>query len=336
MSKETANWLNTQTLIGYTDKRGKAWHYREAEQGDEPNHYPGPIPVEDVRRRLFDWTPEEAPLTVPYSGGVIIDDTRKAIIRPDTGTVLGVFRPGYRVHGYDEWLVRNVETILDADLAVGSAGLLRGGAVAWVQVELEDTVSVAGLEFRPFLTAATSLDGSLSTTYQTGAQVVVCDNTLSAAMNERGTNRLRIRHSSNSLDRLSDVRAALDVVHTVADDFGQQVDRLSHTEVTNDQWFDFLDRYAPLPAEGEAAPATRTRATNRRNELSDMWFSDERVTPWTGTGYGVLAAVNTWLHHGQPIRGGRHRAERNMTRMVTGEWQDHDEDVLQHLAATVG
>ena len=48
---------------------------------------------------------------------------------------------------------------------------LRGGAVAWVQVKMADTLSVAGVEFRPFLTATTSMDGSIATTYQIGAQV---------------------------------------------------------------------------------------------------------------------------------------------------------------------
>ena len=55
MSSETIQWLNTNTLIGQTDKRGKAWHYRADDQSDEPNHYPGFIPIEDVRRRLFYW-----------------------------------------------------------------------------------------------------------------------------------------------------------------------------------------------------------------------------------------------------------------------------------------
>lgn len=33
MSRETATWLNAMTLIGYTDQRGHAWHYRAGEQG---------------------------------------------------------------------------------------------------------------------------------------------------------------------------------------------------------------------------------------------------------------------------------------------------------------
>ena len=70
MSEETASWLNTMTLIGFTEQRGHAWHYRAAEQLTEPNHYPGPIPVEDVRRRLFGWRVAEGDVT---SSAVVMD-----------------------------------------------------------------------------------------------------------------------------------------------------------------------------------------------------------------------------------------------------------------------
>ncbi|HHT13129.1 MAG TPA: DUF932 domain-containing protein [Propionibacterium sp.] len=66
---------------------------------------------------------------------------------------------------------RNVEAVLDDDdLQVGSAGLLRGGAQGWVQIEAEATQMVEGVEHRPFLTAATSMDGSLATTYGVGTR----------------------------------------------------------------------------------------------------------------------------------------------------------------------
>lgn len=66
MSRETLEWLNANTLIGFTDKRGKAWHYRASKQGDQPNHYPGPVPVDDVKRRLFCWEPVEGTIETSY------------------------------------------------------------------------------------------------------------------------------------------------------------------------------------------------------------------------------------------------------------------------------
>ena len=50
MSHETLQDLNVNTLIGNTDARGHAWHHRAEDQGEQSNHYPGPIPIEDVRQ----------------------------------------------------------------------------------------------------------------------------------------------------------------------------------------------------------------------------------------------------------------------------------------------
>lgn len=193
MSQETLTWLNNNVLVGFTDKRGNAWHHRASDQGIEPNHYAGAIPVDDVLRRLFAWHAIERELfvSVPCEadnlfGASGIDSSgrpfqsrpvpgRKAIVADDTYEVLGVFSDGYRPHQYDEWLLSNVANLLDADLGIASAGLLRNRAVAWVQVEVPESITTPeGVEFRPNLTAATSLDGSLSTTYARQVTNVVC------------------------------------------------------------------------------------------------------------------------------------------------------------------
>ncbi|MGW4958219.1 DUF932 domain-containing protein [Nonomuraea sp. NPDC004186] len=332
MSRESLTWLNQNTLIGFTTKRGSAWHYRASHQGDEPNHYPGPIPVADVKRRLFHWQPVEGTVETSYLTGDgvtrLTDPTRKTIIRPDTGHILGIFKQGFQIHEYNRWLVDHIETILDADLAIGSAGLLRGGALAWVQVELPDTCTTPeGVAFRPFLSAATSLDGSLSSTYQTGAQLIVCDNTLSAALASNNAKRVKIRHSRKSLDRIVDVRDALGIIHQAADNFAAEVQQLCRVEVSNAHWRAFLDQHVPLPQERGRG---RTLAETKRLALSRLWTQDERVAPWSGTAFGVLQAVNTYTHHGQIVRGAV-RAERNMHRMVTGDVDELDLTTVKTL-----
>jgi phage/plasmid-like protein (TIGR03299 family) len=333
MSRETLAHLNTQTLIGYTSKRGQAWHYRADAQGGEPNHYEHAIPVADIRRRLFHWSPVEADLQAVAitDDGVSSFTDPTAIVRPDTGAILGVFRSGYKVHDYDRWLIENVETILDADLQVGSAGLLRGGAVAWVQVEMADTLTVAGVEFRPFLTATTSMDGSIATTYQTGAQVVVCDNTLSAALHSGDAARIKIRHSRHSLNRLQTVRDALGIVHRVADDFAAQVEALTDQAVTEAQWDRFVAAYTGTDDNTQASRRALTSRREQATTLNRLWTVDERVRPWRGTAYGVLAAANTYAHHLGPVRGAT-RIERNAERLITGKIHQLDAHTLQVLA----
>lgn len=332
MSAETLQHLNTNTLIGYTAKRGTAWHYRADEQGTEPNHYTGAIPVADVERRLFNWVGVEGEVhaTALTDTGVLssTDPDRKAIMRSDTGAILGIFKSGYRVHQYTDWLIDNVSQLLDADLAIGSAGLLKGGAQAWVQIEMEDTmIAGEGVEFRPFLTAATSMDGSLATTYMVGAQVVICDNTLSAATRS-ADGKFKVRHSVNSLSKIGSVRDALSIVHTVADDFSAQVKELCAQVVTDDQWAAFVAAYT---APSSNSQRSKTIQERKSGDLNRMWRYDERVAPWKGSAYGVLAAVNTYVHHEQTVRGAT-RAERNMARFVEGGVDKMDAATLDLLA----
>jgi hypothetical protein len=90
MSRETLDHLNTQTLIGFTDQRGTAWHYKQDLQSIEPNHYTGAIPVEDVRRRLFAWHAVEMPMHITTPDGQMIEvPNRKAIVRDDTSMTSG-------------------------------------------------------------------------------------------------------------------------------------------------------------------------------------------------------------------------------------------------------
>ncbi len=332
MSKETLATLNTQTLIGYTDKRGTAWHYRAEEQGAESNHYAGAIPVADVERRLFNWLGVEGELsaTAITPDGVIksVDPERKAIMRSDNGNILGIFKNGYRVHQYGDWLLDNVSMLLDADLHIGSAGLLRGGAQAWVQIEMEDTITAAeGVEFRPFLTAATSMDGSIATTYMVGAQVVVCDNTLAAGLRNADA-KVKIRHSVNSLTKIGQVRDALSIVHQVGDAFAEEVRALTAQVVTDDQWARFVKAYTDT---GSDSKRSQGMAERKAGELNRMYQYDERVAPWKGTAYGVLAAVNTHVHHVQTVRGAS-RAERNMARFIEGGVDKMDAATLDLLA----
>jgi hypothetical protein len=74
--------------------------------------------------------------------GLRHQENRRAITRPDNEHVMGIFPGGCQPHPYDEWLLTTVANILDHELRIGSAGLLREGAVTWVSVEMEDNVKL--------------------------------------------------------------------------------------------------------------------------------------------------------------------------------------------------
>jgi phage/plasmid-like protein (TIGR03299 family) len=349
MSKETLAHLNTQTLIGFTGQRGHAWHYRAGEQGAEPNHYPGPIPVGDVQRRLFGWKafPARVGVEIPCSieemdhldpGGQParwdVQDDRQAITRSDNQHTMGLFKSGYLPHQYDEWLLQAVSTILGDTLAISSAGLLREGAVAWVEVSVPETVHLDtyGVTFRPNLLNATSFDGSIATSFKRTVTATVCDNTLEIARSEVGQ-IYKIRHSRNSGFKLAEARHALNVIETLADDFTAQVQALCQTSVTDQQWREFLAAHAPTtgPDGQRLTGRSLTSAARKQDQLRRLWNHDDRVSPWKNTAFGVLQATNTWAHHLQTVRGAT-RGDRNAINAITGAQAKADNDTLHLLA----
>jgi phage/plasmid-like protein (TIGR03299 family) len=347
MSQETIEWLNQNTLIGHTEKRGNAWHYRASAQGDEPNHYEGPVPVADVERRLFHWTAQEVPILhqVPcdldVEGGISgIDDNgnmyqvraipgRKAIRRSDTNEILGIFKDGYQPHQPKEWLIENVQMLVGGTLDIGSAGLLRGGAIAWLQVEAEENVvTPSGVEFRPFITAATSFDGSLSTTYKVGSTVIVCDNTMFANLAEAGET-VKVRHTRYGTLNVNTIRDTLGIVEQAADAFTASVEKLTNWTITDREWKRFLDEICVFNVDSKSTRG-KTIADKKRAELTTLWTNDNRVTPWAGTAFGVVQATNTWAHHVQIVRGGN-RGERNALNAITDVTAKDDAHTLDIL-----
>ncbi len=337
MSRETLGHLNTNTLIGHTDARGTAWHYRAEHQGEESNHYPGPIPVEDVQRRLFCWEAVSRPICVeipadpttmshlneydvPARWAAVKD--KQAICRSDNDAVMGIFASGYSMHQYDEWLLTTVADILDDTLSISSSGLLRGGAVAWVEVSVPKSITTPeGVVFRPNLLATTSFDGSIATTFKRTVTDVVCDNTRESALAEHGQT-YKVKHSRHSHAQLAPARQALQLVHTIAEDFAQEVATLCARTVRDDQWRMFLDAYVSridartgVPLKGRAL----TAANRKRDTLQRLYAHDARVAPWAGSAHGVIQAVNTYEHHEGHVRGAQ-RSERNMLRTITGDF----------------
>jgi phage/plasmid-like protein (TIGR03299 family) len=263
---------------------------------------------------------------------------KQAITRSDTGEVMGIFAPGYARHQYREWLLSTVAEIIDDDLSISSAGLLRGGAIAWVEVSVPDSIDTPeGVTFRPNLLATTSFDGSIATTFKRTVTDTVCDNTRSLALAEQGQ-AYKVKHSRYSDAKLADARQALAMVYTLADDFAAEVKQLCATDVTQTQWQTFLDGLVPITDAKSGEQLTGralTLAEKKRDSLAKLYRHDDRVAPWAGTAMGVIKAVNTYEHHESTVRGAT-RAERNMLRTVTGDFAALDHTTwtsLQHVLA---
>jgi phage/plasmid-like protein (TIGR03299 family) len=355
MSRETIEWLNTMTRIGDTDKRGKAWHWREGNN----NHFPGAVPVEEVKRLILPFEPIETPnyITVPataeeyarFEDGGHVNGTvlrkgdgyvrlvqleqYKAIVATDKPEhVYSVPSGEYTIHGYEQWLVKHVQNLLDEDVHISSAGLLEGGAVAWVELAISETQTVADFPYRPHLLASTSVNGKYKTKFGRKIQAVVCDNTLHIADSESGQD-MAFKHTKGSLPRIADSRTALGLIVATGKEFKTEMESLLDFKVPSKLFSKWLDLAVPFVDE-KGEPLGKTALTvreNKRQELAGMWRNDDRVSPWSGTAFGVLQLNNTFYHHNRGLKGDTVRQERNMLSAISGDTARNDLNTLTLL-----
>jgi phage/plasmid-like protein (TIGR03299 family) len=336
MSGETMQDLNTNILVGDVAERGRAWHFSAAHQGEEGNHYDGAIPVDDVVRRLFNWSPVETPITVTTltdSGEFVpVETGRKAITRSDNGGFLGINGEDFKVHGFKPWLLDSWGQILDSDeVHISNAGLLKNGSRAFVQIARPDFIDAAGVQFRPFLLAATALDGSMSSTFKTATTVTVCDNTLEMALGEKGGQH-KTRHTRFSELNVLGIREALGILHSQEATFTAELQRLVAQKVSQPKFLAWADAFSGVLEEKNSKQGRgQTMAQNKRADLQTLWRDDERVAPWAGTAFGVLQTANTWRHHYQTVKGVT-RSERNVDSVISGEGAKSDRAALALLA----
>ena len=345
MSTETSEWLNQNVLVGYTETRGNAWHYRASDQGEESNHYESAIPLEDVKRRLFHWQAESCPVFIKV--GSTIDDAtgiddegnpfkmvqvedRQAVVHGTTKKVFNIFKDGYKTHQFDT-LLDMASNIIDDSINIGSAGLLKDGAIGWVSIEMPESIEVVeGFSVRSHLILTTSHNGTLATTIKPVDTFVVCDNTHVQAMSEDGA-QFKARHSKYSNMKITNVKEALGFVHRLTESASVEVNRLVDWKVTDDQFKRIIANLCAIPNLEDSSQTAVTKAENRRSAIVNLYKEDSRVAPWAGTALGVLQAFNTYNHHfgGDVAK----RTERNMMNVLSGKTEQSDNNVLKVLAS---
>lgn len=366
MSRETREDLHRNFLLGMCAQRpnARAWHDEpalRARLGLEDNHYDGPIPFKEVVRRLFSWKP----LSVPKANLIpckkadanwfyeIIDDTtgkktsipvrvsvtaehELGIVRSDTGAHIATHGPKYKIHDYEQWLLRLQQTIIGDTLVIMGAGLPRRGAQAYVQVMLPEVAEddKTGVKFMPFILGSTSLDGSLPTTFGGSTIWVQCDNTRDMALSEgvRAGLVYKAKHTSKSLDtnKIDDVRKALGLIHQTREAMIDELHVLSSIPVNKRQVQKVWDILIPIPDESDSARAYKI-ATNKQEVLNNTYWSDPMMGNQQGTALGVVQAVNTWQTHYATVRG-MERFERNMSNAIAGKASEMDRVAVQAIA----
>jgi phage/plasmid-like protein (TIGR03299 family) len=366
MSQETRETLNRLVLVGNCANRPRAWHNDDllrTRMGWEDNHFDDYVPMSEVIARLFNWEPISVPKAnvIPVSKKdanwfdedgrpfrIILttefdSETREfiggeqGIVRSDNFGHMATHGWSYRIHDYKEWLLGLQAKVIGKDLRILGAGLLKNGLQAYVQVALPESIhdETTGLDFIPNMMCATSLDGSMPSTFSRQFLLVVCDNTRNQALRESAAAGMiyKAKHTAKSLDlsRIQELRNTLKILVDSADDFRKEQKELVAQPVTRQQAIKMMKIILPL--DDDASKIQITRNDNKRQIFWSTYMKDPMCADLKGTAAGFLQAANTyWTHYRQVNGDDFSRFQRNMNAAITGATQKADLQVVSAMA----
>jgi phage/plasmid-like protein (TIGR03299 family) len=324
----------TSTLAGFMDGRNWIGH------ADERRVYDGAVPTQDAID-LLSYPLVEANLTATWidENGVSSVDLpdRKAIVRADTGVEFGIFKGGYQIHHPAEWLVERLDLLTHGGLQIATVAVTNGGARVIVQAQLPETITATApgaepVQHRPWASAATSMDGTIATTYGVGETLLICENQLHLPGFRQFIANFnavhKVKHSRNSLLRLNEARLSLGlVVEQVADEFDREFKELVSAYVSDAKFNEIVKAFTGVDTAKDGR--SKTMAENKVRALNDLWRNDERAASWRNSQYGVLAAFNTAQQW--EFGSDKGRTERNQNNLITGKREQFDANILRML-----
>jgi phage/plasmid-like protein (TIGR03299 family) len=279
--------------------------------------------AEAIERAGLDWTTHTERIKTE-SGQVITGRRCKAVVRDDTGDVLGIVG---KKHG----IIDNRTCFDFMDCVSGSAGgvtyetagYLGRGERVWMLARTDGILRVGRKgrdESHPYLLLHNAHDGTASLSVLFTCIRVVCENTLNAAIRDGAGQGIRIRHSGDLSTKVMEAQRVLSISRTYFDDLGARFTHLSKTKMSDDQrvaYFAkvFHGKATPDQESGdvESRKWPTTLATLETLAVDGKGQAD--FPEIRGTAWAALNAVTEFVdHHSSAHVKGRSEAERSGVR----------------------
>ena len=246
---------------------------------------------EVIKRQLFTHSATGQAVMIPAWG----------IFRDDNGEFLGTCGEDYQpIQNSSQFEI--IDYLLEGSDGAhyDTAGVLGRGERVWTLARIpEADITVAGVDrHEANLLACTSHDGSLAFTLKLTSTRVVCQNTLSMALQSNGA-LARVKHTKNALDR---VEAAKRYMHMVAENsktLSEKLNLLAGRKMTRESFKSSLDRLFPVSKDSKGDNLGQGRRDNLLADIVRLYESNDRnaVPEIRGTAYNLLNAVTEYTDH---------------------------------------
>lgn len=262
----------------------------------------------------LDWRIQEAPVRYVDGeeerlGTIRAFPEQKVLYRSDTRAPLSVVSQRYRVVQPEEILEFYRDLTEHAGYELETAGVLKGGRKFWALARSGLTTSLKGVDtIGDYLLLATSCDGSLATVATPTTVRVVCNNTLSIAV-DGASQSVKVPHSTRFDAR--QVKRQLGISVSRWDDFMVRLKTLAERRVTQREaegWFQSVLCDIPTPISDTATLSNR-RALERVTALYNGKGRGSDLCTARDTAWGLVNAVTEYVDHEKRARSNDYRMD---------------------------
>ena len=251
-------------------------------------------------------------------------DEQKVLYRSDTNTALSVVSNRYQVVQPMEVLEFYRDLTEQAGFELETAGVLKGGRKFWALARTGKSTALKGNDVvNGYVLLATSCDGSLATVAMPTTVRVVCNNTLSIAVNG-AEQAVKVSHRSNF--GADAVKRRLGIAVSQWDQFMYEMKILSERKVNvkeANRYFETLLSSNPTGTVPAIASKSHLKLLNTQTEsvipneraykkLQAMYGGQGRgaeLTAAKDTAWGLLCAVTEFVDHERQARSTENRLD---------------------------
>jgi phage/plasmid-like protein (TIGR03299 family) len=218
---------------------------------------------------------------------------RWATVRTDTGEVLGIVDDSYEpVQNRDAFTF--FDNLVGTDEAIyETAGALGRGERIWILAKLPGYIKVNRKDIvGKYLLLSNSHDGSSLVRVKITPIRVVCNNTLSAAL--QGAGEIQIRHTINAADDLKQAISLLGLTNSLYEQLDTVFNRMALTKITDKQLQDYVK--ALVPDKGDGGDHLENQGI--REAFLTLHESGQGADLSRGTLWGAFNCVTEYTDHG--------------------------------------
>ena len=236
-----------------------------------------------------------------------------ANVRDSDNSVLGIVTPKYKIVQNNQ-AFEFTDSLLGTDgITYESAGSLKNGKTVFLLAHMPKT-KILGDDIDNYLCFCNSHDGTGAVKVCSTNVRVVCNNTLNIALNT-AKRSWTTRHMGNIEDKLEEAYRTLDLAFKYQEELGKFAEQAVEYKIDMDKTMKMLNQLFPIKTED----SDRKQNNMKRNqEAFEQCIYAVDLSPFVGTGWGLINAAADFADHVTPGRLTNTYRERNFEKVING------------------